>query len=77
MLFVNNIGSYAGLLFISTYKVAFCTERSIKLSSPNGQAVRIHYEVLIPLVNMKGANESRNTKRPSREVHRNRYNGQF
>ncbi|CAL5354335.1 unnamed protein product [Camellia sinensis] len=48
-------------------------ERSIKLSSPNRQAVRIHYKVLISLVNIKGANESRNTKRPSREVHRNRY----
>ncbi|CAL5427350.1 unnamed protein product [Camellia sinensis] len=33
--------------------------------------------VLIPLVNIKGANESRNTKRPSREVHRNKYCGQF
>ncbi|KAI7993759.1 GEM-like protein 4 [Camellia lanceoleosa] len=32
-------GPIAGFLFISTDKVAFCSERSIKLSSPKGQAV--------------------------------------
>ncbi|KAL7180736.1 hypothetical protein ACSBR1_039738 [Camellia fascicularis] len=60
-------GPIAGLLFISTYKVAFCSERSIKLSSPNGQAVRIHYKVSIPLIKIKKANESQNTKRPSQK----------
>ena len=38
-------GPIAGLLFISTEKVAFCSERSIKLSSPDGKLVRIHYKV--------------------------------
>ena len=38
-------GPIAGLLFISTQRVAFCSERSIKLSSPNGELVRIHYKV--------------------------------
>ncbi|XP_028110438.1 GEM-like protein 4 [Camellia sinensis] len=52
-------GPIAGLLFISTYKVAFRSERSIKLSSPNGQAVRIHYKVSIPLIKIKRANGSR------------------
>ncbi|KAJ9153228.1 hypothetical protein P3X46_026692 [Hevea brasiliensis] len=37
-------GPIAGLLFISTYKVAFCSERSIKFSSPSGKSVGIHYK---------------------------------
>lgn len=38
-------GPIAGLLFISTHKVAFCSDRSIKISSPNGEDVRVHYKV--------------------------------
>lgn len=38
-------GPIAGLLFISTDKVAFCSDRSIKISSPNGEDVRVHYKV--------------------------------
>ncbi len=38
-------GPIAGLLFISTNKVAFCSERSIKISSPKGEFVRAHYKV--------------------------------
>lgn len=38
-------GPIAGLLFISTHKVAFCSERSIKFSSPNGELIRVHYKV--------------------------------
>lgn len=39
-------GPIAGLLFISTDKIAFCSERSIKLSSPNGELIRVHYKVI-------------------------------
>lgn len=39
-------GPIAGLLFISTDKIAFCSERSIKLSSSEGKMVRIHYKVI-------------------------------
>ncbi|RVX07282.1 GEM-like protein 4 [Vitis vinifera] len=38
-------GPLAGLLFISTQRVAFCSERSIKFFSPNGELVRFHYKV--------------------------------
>ena len=38
-------GPIAGLLFISSHRVAFCSDRSIKLSSPNGESVRIRYKV--------------------------------
>ncbi|KAM7484856.1 hypothetical protein LguiA_000865 [Lonicera macranthoides] len=60
-------GPIAGLLFISTDKVAFRSERSIKISSPTGELIRIHYKVLIPLRKIKTANESRNIERPSRK----------
>ena len=38
-------GPIAGLLFISTDKLAFCSERSIKLSSPTGEIISIRYKV--------------------------------
>ncbi|KAK0573426.1 hypothetical protein LWI29_007882 [Acer saccharum] len=58
-------GPIAGLLFISTEKIAFCSERSIKLSSPNGDLLRIHYKVLIPVEKLKSVNQSENVKKPS------------
>ncbi|KAE8733743.1 GEM-like protein 4 [Hibiscus syriacus] len=57
-------GPIAGLLFISSAKVAFCSDRSIKLSSPNGEFLRVHYTVLIPLEKIHGVNESENVKKP-------------
>jgi hypothetical protein len=38
-------GPLAGLLFISTEKVAFCSERSIKVFNQKGQMCRIRYKV--------------------------------
>lgn len=39
-------GPIAGLLFISTDKVAFCSERSLKFYSSKGELIRVHYKVL-------------------------------
>ncbi|TXG56836.1 hypothetical protein EZV62_018149 [Acer yangbiense] len=58
-------GPIAGLLFISTKNIAFCSERSIKLSSPNGDLLRIHYKVLIPVEKITSVNQSENVKKPS------------
>ncbi|KAJ9190616.1 hypothetical protein P3X46_001799 [Hevea brasiliensis] len=60
-------GPIAGLLFVSTYQVAFCSERSIKFSSPNRKSFRIHYKVLIPLTNIKRVKKSKNMKNPSQK----------
>lgn len=60
-------GPIAGLLFISTEKVAFCSERSIKLVSPTGKALRIYYKVSIPLSKIKRANASENAIKPSQK----------
>ncbi|EEF49627.1 GEM-like protein 4 [Ricinus communis] len=60
-------GPIAGLLFISTCKVGFCSERSVKFSSPNGKSVRIHYKVVIPLAKVKRIGKSENMKNPSQK----------
>lgn len=39
-------GPIAGLLFISTEKIAFCSEKSIKFSSPRGELIKVHYKVI-------------------------------
>ncbi|CDP19742.1 unnamed protein product [Coffea canephora] len=60
-------GPIAGLLFISTGKVAFCSERSIKIFSPTGKQIRIYYKVSIPLRKIKRASTSQNLKKPSQK----------
>ncbi|XP_031274851.1 GEM-like protein 4 [Pistacia vera] len=60
-------GPIAGLLFISTHKVAFCSERSIKFSSPNGELIRVHYKVVIPVNKIKIVNQSENVKKTSQK----------
>ncbi|KAK1385368.1 GRAM domain-containing protein [Heracleum sosnowskyi] len=60
-------GPIAGLLFISTDKIAFCSERSMKVSTSNGDLLRIRYKVSIPLNRIKRANESENMKDPSKK----------
>ncbi|KAK7270139.1 hypothetical protein RIF29_23063 [Crotalaria pallida] len=58
-------GPIAGLLFISTDKVAFCSDRSIKITSAKGELARIRYKVLIPIEKIKSVNQSQNVKKPS------------
>ncbi|KAL7110975.1 hypothetical protein ACP275_05G059800 [Erythranthe tilingii] len=60
-------GPIAGLLFVSNERVAFCSERSIKLSSQTGKILKVHYKVMIPLRKMKRAVESENVKRPTQK----------
>ncbi|XP_058772076.1 GEM-like protein 4 [Vicia villosa] len=58
-------GPIAGLLFISTHKVAFCSEKSIKITSPKGEFIRVHYKVSIPHEKIEHVNQSQNAKKPS------------
>ncbi|XP_040998612.1 putative GEM-like protein 8 [Juglans microcarpa x Juglans regia] len=53
-------GPIAGLLFISTEKVAFCSERSITVPSPTGQFIRTPYKVVIPVSKIQRASQSEN-----------------
>ncbi|XP_058754946.1 GEM-like protein 4 [Vicia villosa] len=58
-------GPIAGLLFISTHKVAFCSEKSIKITSPKGEFIRVPYKVSIPHEKIEHVNQSQNVKKPS------------
>ncbi|PWA64629.1 GRAM-like protein [Artemisia annua] len=60
-------GPIVGILFISTQKVAFCSDRSITLRSPNGDLIRKPYKVVIPTNKIKEANESENVENPSQK----------
>lgn len=55
-------GPIAGFLFISTDKIAFYSERSIKISSPSGEFIKIYYKVVyLALISMSmHVNISRN-----------------
>ncbi|KAI9085008.1 hypothetical protein K1719_033000 [Acacia pycnantha] len=57
-------GPIAGLLFISTEKIAFCSEKYFKFTTPEGDVIRFHYKVLIPLEKIKSVNQSKNVKKP-------------
>ncbi|KAL6543935.1 hypothetical protein OROGR_010432 [Orobanche gracilis] len=60
-------GPIAGLLFISNNRVAFCSERSIKVTSTTGKLLKVHYKVMIPLIKIKIAIESENVKNPTQK----------
>lgn len=64
-------GPIAGILFISTHKIAFCSERSITLPIPSnstsGEVVRTPYKVSIPIKKIKRANESENVNKPEQK----------
>ncbi|KAL4569965.1 hypothetical protein LXL04_025614 [Taraxacum kok-saghyz] len=58
-------GAIAGILFVSTERVAFCSDRSIKTYSSTGELLKFQYKVSIPLGKIKGVRESMNMRRPS------------
>ncbi|KAL0318696.1 UNVERIFIED_CONTAM: GEM-like protein 6 [Sesamum angustifolium] len=60
-------GPIAGVLFISTDKVAFCSERSIAVESNSGGILRTPYKLCVPVKKIKGANESENVRNPAQK----------
>ncbi|KAK9278038.1 hypothetical protein L1049_027595 [Liquidambar formosana] len=60
-------GPIAGLLFISTDKVAFCSERPITCPSTTGEFIRAPYKVLIPIQKIKRVNQSENVNKPAQK----------
>ncbi|KAL6652344.1 hypothetical protein ACP70R_011269 [Stipagrostis hirtigluma subsp. patula] len=60
-------GPIAGVLFISTEKVAFRSDRSLAVTSPGGDTVRVPYKVAIPLGRVKSAKPSENKDRPEQK----------
>ncbi|KAL5052784.1 hypothetical protein RYX36_033466 [Vicia faba] len=54
----TTVGPIAGVLYISTKKVAFCSERPITVSSATtGESHKVPYKVLIPNGKIKEVNE--------------------
>ncbi|KAH9612130.1 hypothetical protein KSS87_002610 [Heliosperma pusillum] len=61
-------GPIPGRLFISTVKLAFCSDRAIaKVTSPTGELLQFHYKIVIPLAKLKGVIRSENTKKPTQK----------
>ncbi|KAI3728600.1 hypothetical protein L6452_17238 [Arctium lappa] len=58
-------GAIAGILFMSTERVGFCSDRSLQTYSTTGELLKFQYKVSIPLGKIKGVGESMNMKRPS------------
>nr|XP_043608483.1 putative GEM-like protein 8 [Erigeron canadensis] len=58
-------GAIAGILFISTERVGFRSDKSLKAYSTTGELLKFQYKVSIPLRKIKRVAESRNMKRPS------------
>ncbi|CAH1414670.1 unnamed protein product [Lactuca virosa] len=56
-------GAIAGVLFVSTERVAFCSDRTIITYSRTGELVKFQYKVSIPLGKIKGVEKSVNMKR--------------
>ncbi|KAK7270704.1 hypothetical protein RJT34_26061 [Clitoria ternatea] len=56
-------GPIAGILFISTEKVAFYSERPTTFYSAAGELVKSPYKVLIPIEKIKEVNESQNVNK--------------
>ncbi|KRG90601.1 hypothetical protein GLYMA_20G101800v4 [Glycine max] len=60
-------GPLAGFLFISTDKVAFCSERSMKVFTQKCHMLRIRYKVATPLKKIKFVNQSKNVQKPTQK----------
>ncbi|XP_020083708.1 putative GEM-like protein 8 [Ananas comosus] len=60
-------GPIAGMLFISTEKLAFCSNKPLTLTSPKGETARVPYKVLIPHRRVKRAIPSENANKPDQK----------
>ncbi|KAG0476041.1 hypothetical protein HPP92_012882 [Vanilla planifolia] len=60
-------GPIAGVLLISTKKIAFHSDRSIKLTSVREEIARIPYKVVIPLRRIKRVSPCENEAKPTQK----------
>ncbi|KAM0851101.1 hypothetical protein ACQ4PT_052651 [Festuca glaucescens] len=57
-------GPIAGMLFVSTRKVAFRSDRPVAVTSPTGDVARVSYKVVVPLKRIGKVRPSKNLERP-------------
>ncbi|KAI3982838.1 hypothetical protein MKX01_010321 [Papaver californicum] len=60
-------GPIAGLLFVSTQKIALCSQKSLAVSSTNGGFIRTPYKVVIPTEKIKRVEERQNINKPKQK----------
>ncbi|KAK4754526.1 hypothetical protein SAY87_002630 [Trapa incisa] len=60
-------GPIAGILFISTRNIAFCSKRSLKVSGPRGETTKVHYKILIPLSKIEMTDQSKDVEDASQK----------
>ncbi|WOL18214.1 GEM-like protein 4 [Canna indica] len=60
-------GPIAGLLFISTNKIAFRSNQSIRITSSRGNLAKVPYKVLIPLKRVKRTSLCENSRNPNQK----------
>ncbi|KAJ8767851.1 hypothetical protein K2173_020791 [Erythroxylum novogranatense] len=64
----TTVGPIAGLLFISTHKLSFCSQSYVTFLSPDdGQFLRYPYKVVIPIRKIKRARQSENMDKPAQK----------
>ncbi|KAJ1280105.1 hypothetical protein BS78_04G206100 [Paspalum vaginatum] len=61
-------GPIAGMLFVSTRRIAFRSDRSLAVTSPAGDVVvRVPYKVVVPLRRIKRVRPSENAEKPEQK----------
>jgi hypothetical protein len=60
-------GPIAGMLFVSTRKIAFRSDRSLTVTSLAGDVARVPYKVVVPLRRIKRVKPSENAENPEQK----------
>ncbi|KAL6193428.1 hypothetical protein ACLB2K_034512 [Fragaria x ananassa] len=63
----TSTGPVAGTLYLSTARVAFCSDRPLTFAAPSGQSAWSYYKVMIPLTNVGRVNPVVITANPTPE----------
>ncbi|XAR64347.1 hypothetical protein NMG60_11024651 [Bertholletia excelsa] len=58
-------GPVAGTLYLSTARVAFCSDRPLSFTAPSGQEAWSYYKIMIPLANIATVNPVNMRENPS------------
>ncbi|KAJ4800424.1 hypothetical protein LUZ62_051670 [Rhynchospora pubera] len=58
-------GPINGTLFMSTKKIAFCSDKLLKITCPKGKIIEVPYKVLIPVNKVKRAIPRENPEQPT------------
>jgi hypothetical protein len=61
----TSTGPVAGTLYMSTVKIAFCSDRPLSFTAPSGEASWSYYRLAIPLANLKAVDPSTNKDNPA------------